>query len=129
MTESPLAAAQRLFVQAVDVLRGVAEAGSADERVSVLRLCEGVARQLDQVTVATVAGLDREGVFAERGYKSPTRALSDLLGWEHFEAHRRVSAAEQVAPRAALDGSVLPARLPATARCSRRAGRACGISR
>ena len=54
-------------------------------------------------------------MFAERGYKSATRALSDLLGWEHFEAHRRVSAAEQVAPRIGLDGSVLPARLPATA--------------
>ena len=115
MTESPLAAAQRLFAQAVDALRGVAETGTPDERVSVLTLCEGVARQLDQVMVATVAGLDRDGVFAERGYKSPTRALSDLLGWEHFEAHRRVTAAEQVAPRIGLDGGVLPARLPATA--------------
>ena len=73
MTESPLAAAQRLFAQAVDALRGVAEAGAAGERVSVLTLCEAMARQLDQVTVATVAGLDREGVFAERGYKSPCR--------------------------------------------------------
>ena len=82
MTEGPLAAAQRLFVQAVDALRGVAEAGTPDERVSVLRLCAGVARRLDQVTVAAVAGLDREGVFAGRGYKSPSRALSDLLGWE-----------------------------------------------
>jgi len=36
---------------------------------------------LDQVTVATVAGLDRDGVFTERGYKSSARALSDLLGW------------------------------------------------
>ena len=83
VTESPLAAAQRLFAQAVDALRGVAEAGAPDERVSVLRLCESTARRLDQVTVATVAGLDRDGVFAERGYKSATRALSDLLGWEH----------------------------------------------
>jgi Domain of unknown function (DUF222)/HNH endonuclease len=115
VTESPLAAAQRLFVQAVDALRGVAEAGAADERVSALKLCEGTARQLDQITVATVAGLDREGVFAERGYKSATRALSDLIGWEQFEASRRVTAAEQVTPRTALDGSVLPARLPATA--------------
>jgi hypothetical protein len=115
VTESPLVAAQRLFVQAVDALRGVAEAGAPDERVSVLRLCERVARQLDQVTVATVAGLDREGVFAERGYKSATRALSDLIGWEHFEAQRRVTAANQVSPRTRLDGSVLPARLPATA--------------
>ena len=130
MTESPLAAAQRLFAQAVDALRGVAEAGSADERVSVLRLCEGVARRLDQVTVATVAGLDREGVFAERGYKSPTRALSDLLGWEHFEAHRRTTAAEQVAPRIGLDGSrCCRPGCPRPRRCSRRAGRGCGTSR
>jgi len=81
----------------------------------VLRLCAGVARQLDQVTVATVAGLDREGCFAEHGYKSATQALSDLLGWERFEARRRTVAAEQVVARTGLDGSVLPARLPATA--------------
>jgi hypothetical protein len=56
MTESPLASAQRLIAQAVEALRGVAEAGSVDERVSVLTLCETTARQLDQVTVA---GLDR----------------------------------------------------------------------
>ncbi len=115
MTESPLAAAQRLFAQALDALRGVAEAGAADERVSVLTLCEAVARQLDQVTVAAVAGLDREGVFSDKGYKSPAQALSDLLGWERFEARRRTVAAEQVTPRTGLDGAELPARLPATA--------------
>jgi 5-methylcytosine-specific restriction protein A len=115
VTENPLAAAQRLFAQAVEALRGVAEAGSAGERVSVLTLCEGVGRQLDQVTVATVAGLDRDGVFTERGYPSPVQALADLLGWERFEARRRVVAAEQVMPRVGLDGSRLPARLPATA--------------
>jgi 5-methylcytosine-specific restriction protein A len=81
----------------------------------VLTLCEGVARQLDQVTVAAVAGLDRDGVFADRGYKSATQALSDLLGWERREARRRVVAAEQVVPRIGLDGGSLPARLPATA--------------
>ena len=41
VTESPLAAAERLFAQAVDALRGVAEAGSADERVSVLTAVRG----------------------------------------------------------------------------------------
>jgi 5-methylcytosine-specific restriction protein A len=115
MSESSLATAQCLFAQALDVVRGVAEAGSAGERVSVLRLCEAVARQLDQVTVAAVAGLDRDGVFAERGYRSAVQALGDLLGWEGREARRRVTAAEQVAPRTGLDGAVLPARLPATA--------------
>ena len=115
MTESPLAAAQRLFMQAGEALRGVAEAGSVGDRVSVLTLCEAIARQLDQVAVATVAGLDREGVFADKGYKSAAQALADLLGWERFEARRRTVAAEQVVPRAGLDGSALPARLPATA--------------
>jgi 5-methylcytosine-specific restriction protein A len=115
MTESPLATAQRLCAQAVDALREVAGAGSADERVAVLALCESTSRQLDQVTVATVAGLDRDGVFTDRGYRSPAAALTDLLGWERFEAHRRVVAAEQVTPRVGLDGASLPARLPATA--------------
>ncbi len=40
--------------------------------------------------------------------------MADLLGWERFEARRRVVAAEQVVPRVGLDGAVLPARLPAT---------------
>jgi hypothetical protein len=115
MSESSLAAAQCLFTQALDAVRGVAEAGSAGERLSVLTLCEGMARQLDQVTVAAVATLDRDGVFAERGYRSPVQALSDLLGWEGREARRRVTAAEQVTPRTGLDGAPLPARLPATA--------------
>ena len=81
MSESSLATAQRLFTQALDAVRGVAEAGSAGERLSVLTLCEGMARQLDQVTVAAVAGLDRDGVFAERGYRSAVQALGTLLGW------------------------------------------------
>ena len=115
MTESPLAAAQRLFAQALDAVREVTGAGSVGERVSVLTLCESVGRQLDQVAVAAVAALDRDGVFADKGYKSPTQALTDLLGWEQFEARRRVVAAEQVVPRVGLDGAVLPARLPATA--------------
>jgi 5-methylcytosine-specific restriction protein A len=89
----------------------VAESGSAGERVSVLALCEATVRQLDQVTVATVADLDRDGAFAERGYKSAVQALSDLLGWERFEARRRMTAAEQVTPRTGLGGAVLPARV------------------
>jgi hypothetical protein len=38
----------------------------------------------------------------------------DLVGWEQFEARRRVVAAEQVGARTTLDGTVLPARLPGT---------------
>jgi hypothetical protein len=38
------------------------------------------------------------GAFTDRGYKSTAGALSDLLGWEAFEARRRVHAADQVCP-------------------------------
>jgi Domain of unknown function (DUF222)/HNH endonuclease len=58
--------------------------------------------------------LTRRGGFADRGYK-PAQALADLLGWDLREARRRVTAAENVCPRTGLDGTELPARLPATA--------------
>jgi len=115
MTESPSAAAQRLLVQAADAVLEAASSSSDAELVALLGMCESVVRRLDRVTVDAVAALDRRGVFAEHGYRSPVQALSDLLGWERFEARRRVVAAEQVTPRTGLDGAVLPARLPATA--------------
>ena len=136
MTETALAAAHRLLMQGMNALRAAAgTAGSAgtaagvapgsagspgsmasdEDLVAVLRLCEHLARQADQVTVDAVAGLQRRGVFAERGYQSPAAALSDLLGWERPEARRRVVAAEHVTPRIGLDGATLPARLPAAA--------------
>ncbi len=115
MTESPLADAHRLLAQAMSAVAAVAQSGADHELVSLLTLCEGATRQLDRVTVDTIAALDRRGVFVERGYRSTPGALGDLLGWERCEAHRRVVAAEHVAARTGLDGTVLPARLPATA--------------
>lgn len=116
VSASPVALAHRLIAEAVDALCDAAGAGaSAEEMLSVLTLCEGVSRQLDRLTVDTIAGLARHGAFAERGYSSPARALNDLLGWESFESRRRVVAAEQVCSRVGLDGAVRPARLPATA--------------
>lgn len=99
------------------MLEAVVDSGGAgdDELLSALTLCEGTARRLDRVTVSSVAALSRRGAFAERGYRSSVSALGDLLGWERFEARRRVVAAEQVCPRVGLDGAVLPPRLPATA--------------
>ncbi len=88
-----------------------------------------MARRLDRVTVAAVAALERRGAFAERGYRSAAAALTDLLGWERFEARRRVVAAEQVTPRIGLDGAPLPARLPATAAVFAPGRRRCGMSR
>jgi 5-methylcytosine-specific restriction protein A len=111
-----LASAHRLLQEALDELGAAGGAGASDdELLSMLTVCEGVARRLDRLVVTTVAALQRRGSFAERGYSTPASALGDLLGWERAEARRRVMAAEQVSERVGLDGTALPARLPATA--------------
>jgi ATP/maltotriose-dependent transcriptional regulator MalT len=96
MTETALSFAQRLIVQAMNAVR--AAAGSAagdDELLSVLRLCEGIARQADGVAVETLADLERRGVFAERGYRSSAAALSNLvmLCRQH---HRQIHSTEWI---------------------------------
>ncbi len=113
--DTPIAAAHRLLVQAVEQLCTVAGSAGDAELLSVLTVCEGAARRLDRVSVDAVSVLQRRGTFAERGYRSATAAVRDLLGCDSHEARRRVAAAEQVCPRAGLDGTALPARLPATA--------------
>jgi uncharacterized protein DUF222/HNH endonuclease len=118
VSDTPVALAYHRLQAAMDELRAAAESALAsdEELLSTLTVAEGVSRQLDQVTVATVATLQRRGAFAARGYKKTTGALSDLVGWEGFEARRRVVAAEQACERIGLDGTVLPARLPATSK-------------
>jgi hypothetical protein len=117
VTDSPVADAHRLLVEAADALAAAAESGAATdaELLSALTVCVGVTRRLDRLTLATISTLQRRGTFADRGYKSTAGALSDLLGWEAFEARRRVHAADQVCPRIGLDGTALPPRLAATA--------------
>ena len=124
-----LAVVDRLLAQAFDALAVVAESGSDAELVGVVTRCEAAVRRLDRCAVAAVAGLERRGVFTERGYKSPAAAVADLIGCERFEARRRVVAAEQVTARVGLDGVVLPARLPATAAVFAGGRRVCGTSR
>ncbi|MHA6784109.1 DUF222 domain-containing protein [Pseudonocardia saturnea] len=116
MSAERLAAAHRLLVEAVEELRAAAGPSAEDDALlSVLTMCEGATRRLDRLAVDAVAALQRRGVFAERGYRNPAGALADLLGWERFEARRRVVAAEQVCARIGLDGTPSPPRLPATA--------------
>jgi Domain of unknown function (DUF222) len=97
-------------------LRAAAESAltTDDELLSVLTVTDGVTRRLDQVMVSAVAVLQRRGTFAERGYNKPAAALSDLLGREWVDTRRYVIAAEHACERIGLDGTVLPARLPAT---------------
>lgn len=105
MPTGPLATTHRHLGAALDQLSTVATGASPDELLSVLTMCEGAARRLDQIVVAALATLERSGTFTERGYPSTAGALSDLLGWERFDARRRVTAAEQVCPRVGLDGT------------------------
>jgi hypothetical protein len=85
---------------------------SGDDAALIEMLRVGAA--VERVGVQAVAALQQRGVFAALGQR-PVTALADLLGVEHVEARRVVTAAEQVIPRADLQGQVLPARLPATA--------------
>lgn len=115
MSSDRLVAAHRLLQQALTELADAAGAGAGDdELLSVLTVCEGATRTLDRVTVGALADLDRRATFTQRGYRCAATALRHLLGWERFDARRRLLAAEQVRPRTGLDGTPLPPRLPAT---------------
>jgi len=115
MGEDGLADAQRLARETIAALNAIVTSAGDAELLAVLTTCETASRALDELTVGTIATLTQRGAFAKHGYRTPAAALGDLLGWERFEARRRVTAAEQVCGRVGLDGTPLPARLPATA--------------
>jgi 5-methylcytosine-specific restriction protein A len=62
-----------------------------------------------------ISVLERQGTFADRGDRSPARAVGDLFGWDHRVATQRVNTAKDVSPRINPDGQELPAKLVATA--------------
>ncbi len=125
MADTPPADPHRVAEEAAALAAATGPLATDDELLSALGLCETLTRRLDQLTVSAIAELSRRGTFAERGYKTPAAALADLLGWERFETRRRVTAAEQVCPRLSLDGTPLPAALPATAEVFAAGG--CGL--
>jgi len=109
MTEDPLAQAARLLEQAFTLIT------SSPEPLAALLVAEGAARRADRAKIAQIAVIDRDGSFAEKGYKSTTAGLKDLLGWDHDVARQHVRVAQQVGPRTALDGAPLEPVLPVTA--------------
>ncbi len=116
MPTGPVADAYRLLTEAIDALQTAAGTGAADdELLSVLPLCQGAARRLDRICVATTDALNRRGTLTERGYTNATLAVADLLGCERGAARRVTTAAEHVHTRTGLDGTELPPKLPATA--------------
>jgi 5-methylcytosine-specific restriction protein A len=109
---SDIAAVHATLVEGV---AGLCSVSSADERIAALGACESLTRRLEYLSIELIAGLERDGVFAERGYSRAAVAVADLLGFGRVLAARRVRVAEQVCTRVDLDGSLLPARLAATA--------------
>ncbi|QJY49232.1 HNH endonuclease signature motif containing protein [Pseudonocardia broussonetiae] len=81
----------------------------------MLTLCENLARRVEALSTAAIATPDDQGAFLTRGYRSTARALADLLSVDHLDARRRTAVAGDVHARTTLDGTPLPARLPATA--------------
>jgi 5-methylcytosine-specific restriction protein A len=111
-----LAEAHQALTDGVAALRAACDSrADADTRIEALKLCEQLSRQLDQLSVELVAGLERDGVFTDRGYSRPSHAVADLLGWDLGPSTRRVRVAKQVSERVALDGQRLPAVLTDTA--------------
>ena len=115
MTVDALRHAHENLAAALDDLAATARNATDTELLSVLTMCEGLTRRIDLLATTAVAALDAQGAFLTRGYRSTTRALSDLLGWDHRHAHRHTVVADAVHTRTTLDGTPLPARLPATA--------------
>ncbi|MDN5918454.1 MAG: HNH endonuclease [Pseudonocardia sp.] len=114
MSAVRVAAAHDRLIVAVEELREAAVGAGDAEQISLLVACEAARRRLDHLSVGVLAAAERRDVFTSRGYKTSTSALADLLGWERHEARRHATAADNVVGKTALDGTVLPPRLPAT---------------
>jgi hypothetical protein len=109
MTDNPLAQAADLAEQLFALIE------SSPDHLAALLVVEGVSRRADRAKIAQIAAIERDGSFAEKGYKTTTGGLKDLLGWDHDIAARHVKVAQHVGPRTALDGAPLEPVLPTTA--------------
>jgi hypothetical protein len=107
-------ATQRV-TDALDGLAATSSTAGDDDLLSLLLVCEGLARRVDAISTAAIGALDDRGTFLSRGYRSVARALSDLLGWDHLPARTRATVAADMHPRTTVTGQRLPAHLPATA--------------
>jgi 5-methylcytosine-specific restriction protein A len=80
-----------------------------------MRACHSLMQTAAQFQVEAIAVLDRNGVFAECGYRRPASAVANLLNLDPGHAREITTAAARVCPRADLQGQTLPPLLPATA--------------
>ncbi|MDT7559172.1 MAG: hypothetical protein QOI68_3642, partial [Pseudonocardiales bacterium] len=82
-------------------------------RIDAVKFHRLVQRRSRYQMLVLVAGLDREGAFAERGTRTAD-GVADLLGLSQREGRRLVSVAASVLPTS-LAGEPLEPKLPATA--------------
>jgi len=117
VSPSPLAVAGQALLDGVGALRSVVRGPGtdADTRISALAVCEGLTRQVEQLQVELLAGLDADGVLLTRGYRSTAQAMADLLTMDASVMRRRLRVAEDVSDRRTMTGQLLPPRLAATA--------------
>jgi len=113
MSESSIAAARLAVDTAMAVLRAESGSVGGQELIDQLKFLKTVIRQAEHDALHTIARLDREGEFAERGVR-PAPAVADLLRCRESESRRLVAVAASVFPTS-LHGEPLEPRLPATA--------------
>jgi len=101
------------MMTAMAELRADAGFAAGQDLVDQMQFLKTAIRALEHDLVESVARLDREGDFAERGVR-PAPAIADLLRCQETEARRMVAVARSVFPTA-LDGRPLEPKLPATA--------------
>ncbi|MEU6697917.1 hypothetical protein [Pseudonocardia sp. NPDC046786] len=83
----------------------------------------------EQIAVTALAHARQCGVYTERSYRTPAAALADLLHWEPRRARRFTTATEALTTRTGVDGTPLPAQLPASATVFAPARSPCATSR
>src|SRR5713101_7782189 len=113
MSEGSIATAREAVDTALAVLRAESGLVSGQELIDQLMFLKMATRQCEHDALHTIARLDREGEFAERGVR-PAPAVADLLRCRESESRRLVAVAGSVFPTS-LHGEPLEPRLPATA--------------
>ena len=97
MSESSVVAARRVVMDSMAALRALERTGDAECRIDGLKSYQVLRRQCEYDSLMLVAGLDREGAFAERGMHS-ANAVTDLLGLSQRDGRRMVAVASSVFP-------------------------------
>jgi Domain of unknown function (DUF222)/HNH endonuclease len=113
MSESWIATEHRAANAALAQFRVATGSASDQDLIDHLLFLKSLSRQIEHDALRTIAQLDSDGVFVERGMRTAP-AVADLLRCTPLEARRLVATAASVFPTS-LAGEALAARLPATA--------------